>query len=338
MTTCAVCEEEIELEADEEPTLASCGLHEVHSYCDVPNLGCLICNPAPDLPVTQPPTAGNDPQAGTDGALESDGRVYYDAEEGTPEDWAAEGVTFDEGVEVPTPTGVSDATTEATAPVDDADDDGGRADHLAAAGRVARDVARAHAAREAAGTTITDLVGHGVTEESVLGVMDEIVPGYSTSYGVCAAEHLVGYDQMATWLPNAETTTYVNDTCDSYVAHSAVLEGATAALGGLRVVGIGSGFRNRLTDVGAHNVADMALGGPDYTGHNLHWLKGNLKGWASIRAEVGKIILVRWGDGMWEVGATGAHTKDDDYKLDSPAVEEFDPTLAYRLGGEPTLA
>ena len=167
--------------------------------------------------------------------------------------------------------------------------------------------------------------------------MDELVPGFSTSYAVCAAGDLVGYEAMASWPANAETTKYVNDTCDSYAGHAGVLQGAAAALNGIRVVGIGTGFRQRLTATGAQNVADMALGGADYTGHNLHDLTDNLKGWASIRAEVGKIILVRWADTSWEVGATGAHTNDNDYKLDATIATTFVSTLAYRLDGVPTL-
>jgi hypothetical protein len=339
-----VCEEEIELADGEEPTMASCGIHEVHSYCAHPDLGCLICNPAPDLPVTtpgqqvQPDTTAEDSDDDAnevfydapdhfDSDSESDGEdgtVWYDAESGEPDQTVAA-----------TSGSATDATTDA--PADDAPDPD-KVAHLAAAARIAGDVARAQAARDSAATMIDGLTDQGVAADDVRAVMDTIVPGFSTSYGVCAAEELVGYDGMAGWLVTPETTTYVNATCDSYVGHAAVLENAVAALGAIRVVDIGNGFRQRLTATGLQNVVDLALGGEDYTGHNLHDLSDNLKGWASIRAEVGKIILVRWAGTKWEVGATGAHTNDNDYKLDANIATDFTPTLAYRLAGAPTLA
>jgi hypothetical protein len=341
MTACAVCEEEIVLEEGEEQTWASCGIHEVHSYCENADLGCLICDPAPALPVTPPvvqtTTAATDEESEDDDGTD----VYYDAEEGTPEQWAAAGLPVKDGdVFYDAESGEPEATaplatdpgTDGTAPEDAPDPE-----HTAAANRVAGDVARAKAARARVATTIDGLVEQGVTEDAVLGVMDTVVPGYSTSYGVCVADDLVGYESMASWPVNPETTTYVNATCDSYVGHAAVLEN-TAALDAIRVVDIGTGFRQRLTETGSQNVADMALGGESYTGHNLHNLTRDLKGWASIRAEVGKVIIVRWAGEKWEVGATGAHTNDDDYKLDATIADSFVPSLVYRLAGIPTLA
>lgn len=340
MTICAVCDAEIELDVGEEPTMAECGLHEAHADCVIPGVGCLICDPPPELPVTTPTPEAHthDVHDASDGVPDADGDVFYDAEEGTPEEWAAAGLPDGSGANVAataTADPIADPTADGTTAAADAPDPE-RVAHLAAAARIAGDVARARTARERASTAIAALVDQGVTNEAVLGVMDTTVLGYSTSYGVCAADDLAGYEAMQSWPVNTETTTYVNATCDSYVAHAGVLEN-TAALDAIRVVDIGTGFRQRLTATGGQNVADMALGGEDYTGHNLHDLTDDLKGWASIRAEVGKIILVRWAGEKWEVGATGAHTNDNDYKLDATIASAFAPTLAYRVAGVPTL-
>jgi hypothetical protein len=138
---------------------------------------------------------------------------------------------------------------------------------------------------------------------------------------------------MATWPASADVNRDAEEASASYEGNAGLLESAQPLLRAMAVVDLGAGVSDSLSATGDNNVADLALGGASYTGHNLHALTRDLKGWSSIRAEEGFVVIVRWNATKWQVGATGKHVQTsggDDYKLDAPVATTFVPTLAWR--------
>jgi len=116
-------------------------------------------------------------------------------------------------------------------------------------------------------------------------------------------------------------------------SQSEIVETGQGVLDRMSVVDLGEGVFDTLSATGERNVAEMAVGGPGWTGHNLHALTDDLKGWSSIRAEEGFVVIVRWSGATLQVGATGKHVQrgksGDDYALDNTVATSFEAGLAW---------
>jgi mRNA-degrading endonuclease YafQ of YafQ-DinJ toxin-antitoxin module len=154
--------------------------------------------------------------------------------------------------------------------------------------------------------------------------------------GECAsAGDLASYaEQAGGYEPTAEVIDYLNETAAFYEASAALLETAQRMLDSMCVLSMGKGVRAYLSATGERNVAELATAGPGGAGHNLHPLSKDMKGWWSLRAEGGSIIIVRWSNDAppLQVARTGTHdtgSGGDIYKYDQTLATEFTPLLAW---------
>jgi hypothetical protein len=298
MTVCVSCDTEIA--ADEVEETAECG-HVFHEFCLQPindnNMSCPGCDPE-SYAVAQPaPTLSSEPES----------EAIAEA--------------------VPSPVAEGGATPEAD--LDPQRD--------AAAVRLRAAIDRAVAAHQAASDAIAALVRSGVTAGIVKSSVEADHQGFAAAVDVCAGTSAWEpyADGMATWPASADVNRDAEEASASYEGNAGLLESAQPLLRAMAVVDLGAGVSDSLSATGDNNVADLALGGASYTGHNLHALTRDLRGWSSIRAEEGFVVIVRWNATKWQVGATGKHVQTsggDDYKLDAPVATTFVPTLAWRNG------
>jgi hypothetical protein len=178
------------------------------------------------------------------------------------------------------------------------------------------------------------LVAGGVATAFARSTAEALHAGFTASLDgvVPSAQQWRPYAvDMPTYLAADDANNDAEQTAIIFEQNADVLERGTAALRSMAVIDIGDGVL--LSATGEANVADMALGGQGYTGHNLHALTRGLSGWSSIRAEEGFVIIVRWQATKWQVGATGKHIQTSngyDYALDKDPVSSFVTALAWR--------
>lgn len=335
MTYCVYCITEIEPEV---PQAAHCGVEEhlAHSYC-VDSGDCAACNDADEFEreVADAIAAGN--------------RGFGTAEEGAGQSLTATDATTATAVPDPAveqvvePPVVAIDPTPPTPTTDDtaATDDDLPARFKASAERLIAAMEAARAAYEAANGSIATLTGAGVAEQTVIDTLTEVEPYYQQALDACAQHGAwEAYRAYASWTPAEETIGDMDEASVSFEGYAPRLAGAQATLVAMRAVDIGDSAVLGTTTA-RKNVADAALGGSGYQGNNSHVLTGNLAGWTSIREEGPNVILIRWGAGRWQVGATGKHIQTSngyDYKLDSGISTSYSTALAWKpAGGQPTL-
>src|SRR4051794_1790700 len=346
MTVCVACETEID-NADEEAA-SNCGVadHVAHVDClaTMTQYGapCLVCNPEPEPSVPAeapapppaesvasaiPPGVYVDPTGINPEYDPEDGQVYYDAPTHEAGPHQPEQPVAEPGAPDP------DETAAAT----------GRANILAASDRLRAAITAAGAAQVAATAATGRLVAAGVDAQAVARAVRDDHPGYDDALQICAnaANH---YSQWATdmreYEGTAEQVAVADETTAPINDHTANLVAATTSLEGMAVIDIGAGVAPDLTDIGEQNIGAMALGGAGFTGNNLHALTDDLKGWSSIRAEGGRVIIVRWNGAKWQVGATAKHVQTSNgwtYELDKTLATSFDARLVRTVEGAPAL-
>jgi hypothetical protein len=206
----------------------------------------------------------------------------------------------------------------------------------AAAARLVAAITRAKEAASAAEAAVVTVVDAGIGRAPVTSALDQADPGWTSALPVCAsAGDLASYaGQAGAYEPTAEVIAYLDETAASYDSNAAVLEAAQRMLDSMTVVSMGKGVQAYLSAQAERNVAELAVEGPGGSGHNLHPLSRGMKGWWSLRAEGGRIVIVRWSNDAppLQVARTGAHdtgSGGDVYKYDQTLADDFSPVLAW---------
>jgi hypothetical protein len=310
-----------EAELDGDDVIGPCALHHFHEDCLLPvtdgSVRCPGCYPE-DLGATEPVDL-------TD--VDADIEVDTDTELPPVEPLPVDPVPV-EPLPVDTPVaGTSGAETPAA--------DLGETQREAAARLVAA-ITRATEAASTAEAAVVAVVDAGIGRAQVTSALDQANSGWTSALPVCAsARDLASYaGQAGAYEPTAEVIEYLDETAASYESNAAVLEGAQRMLDSMTVVSMGKGVQAYLSAQAERNVAELAVEGPGGSGHNLHPLSRDMKGWWSLRAEGGRIVIVRWSNDAppLQVARTGAHdtgSGGDEYKYDQTLADDFSPVLAW---------